>query len=76
MKWIKCIWAFLVAFIGMCLICFFGLLGICAIGEIFNYQFAHYSDLMWYSVAFAFGVVGTVLGWYLFCDGLDKLSKK
>ena len=76
MKWIKCIWAFLVAFIGMCIICFFGLLGICAIKEIFNYLFTHCIDLMWYSVAFAFGVVGAVLGWFMFCDGLDKLGKK
>ena len=76
MKWIKCIWAFLVAFIGMCIIGFFGLLGIYAIGEVFNYLFTYCNNLMWYSIAFAFGVVGAVLGWYMFCDGLDKLRKK
>lgn len=77
MKWIKCIWAFLVlvTFIGMCMIGFFGLLGTCAMMEIFNYLFTHCNDLMWYTIFFAIGLIGAVGGWYMFCDGADKLKK-
>lgn len=75
MKWIKCIWYFLVAFIGMCMIGFSGLLGILACKEIFSYLFVHCSDLMLYIMCFAFGVIGAVCGWYIFCDGADKLKK-
>ena len=76
MEWIKCIWAFLVAFIGMCLIGFFGLLGTCAAKGIFGYLFTHCNDLMWYTMYFTIGLIGVVGGWYMFCDGLDKLRKK
>ena len=75
MKWIKTIWYFLVALIGMCIIGFFGLIGICAVKEIFSYLFTHCSDLMWYIVFFIFGLIGTVVGWGIFCDGCDKLKK-
>ena len=74
-KWIKDIWYFLVACIGMYMIGFFGLLGICAIKGIFNYLFTHCNDLMWYTLFFAFGVVGVVIGWRIFCNGADKLKK-
>ena len=76
MKWIKYIWAFLVAFIGMCLIGFLGLLGICAIKSIFNYLFTYCNELMWYIIGFVISLIGVVCGWGIFCDGLDKLRKK
>ena len=76
MKWIKCIWAFLVAFIGMCMIGLFGTLGICAINGIFSYLFTHCSDLMWLIVGFIISLCGVVIGWGIFCNGADKLRKK
>ena len=76
MKWIKCIWYFLVAFIGMCMIGLFGLIGICAVKGIFDYLFTYCNDLMWYTMYFAIGLIGAVGGWCLFCDGSDKLRKK
>lgn len=74
MKWIKTIWYFLVSLMGMCMIGFFGLLGICAVKGIFSYLFTHCSDLMWYTLFFAFGLIGVVCGWGIFCDGVDKLK--
>lgn len=75
MKWIKTIWYFLVTVIGMCIIGFFGLVGICAAKEIFNYLFTHCSDLMWYIAFFIIGLIGAVIGCAVFCDGADKLKK-
>lgn len=71
----KHIWYFLITFIGMCVIGFFGLIGIHACSEIFIYLFTHCLDLMCYSILFAFAVIGVVLGWFIFCSGLDKLKK-
>lgn len=74
MKWIKTSWYFLIAFIGMCIIGFFGATGIFAFNEIFRYLFTHCSDLMWYTIIFIFGILGVVIGWGMFCDGADKLK--
>lgn len=74
MKWIKIIWYFLIAFIGMCIIGFFGLLGICAVKEIFSYLFTNCKELMVHTIIFAFGLIGVVIGWAVFCDGVDKLK--
>ena len=73
-KCIKCIWAFLIAFIGMCLIGFFGLLGVCAMRSIFNYLFTHCNELIWYTAGFAISLIGVVCGWCVFCNGADKLK--
>lgn len=75
MKWIKTIWYFLTAFIGMCIMGFFGILGICAVRGIFSYLFTHCSDLMWLLAGFLISLLGAVIGWGTFCDGVDKLKK-
>ena len=77
MKWIKTIWYFLTAFIGMCIVGFFGLIGISAFNEIFKCIFTNCScsGLMTYIIMFIFGVIGTLIGWGVFNDGTDKLFK-
>lgn len=70
----KQIWHFFITFMGMCIIGFFGLLGIHACSEIFTYLFTHCFNLMCYTITFVFGVIGVTLGWFMFCDGLDKLK--
>lgn len=76
MKWIKTIWYFLTAFIGMCIVGFFGSVGISAFNEIFKYLFTNCScDLMTYIIMFILGVLGVVIGWGVFNDGADKLLK-
>lgn len=72
----KRIWHFLIAFIGICIIGFFGSLGIRTGSEIVSYLFTHCIDLMCHTILFAFGVIGVVVGWFTFCDGLDKLKNK
>ena len=72
----KHIWHFLITFIGVCIIGFFGSLGIRACSEIFIYLFTHCIDLMCHTILFAFGVIGVVVGWFTFCNGLDKLKNK
>ena len=74
MKWIKIICAFLIAFIGMCMMYFFGLVGIISIKGLFSYPFTYCSDLMVYTIFFAIGVLGVVIGSAVFCDGVDKLK--
>jgi uncharacterized membrane protein YeaQ/YmgE (transglycosylase-associated protein family) len=74
MKWIKTIWYFLITFIGICMICFFGLVGVCAAKDIFSYLWVHCSDLMWFVVGFLISVIGAVIGWGVFSDGLNKLK--
>lgn len=74
MKWIKIIWYFLIAFIGMCIIGFFGSLGICAVKEIFSYLFTHCKEIMVHTIIFVFGLIGVVIGWGVFCDGVDRLK--
>lgn len=74
MKWIKTIWYFLTAFIGMCIMGFFGSIGVLALNEIFSYLFTHCSDLMWYTIIFIIGLIGVLVGWLVFCDGADKLK--
>ena len=74
-KWIKIIWFWLIAFVGMCMIGFFGILGVCAIKSIFNYLFTYCNELMWYIAGFIINLIGVVLGWYMFCNGLDKLKR-
>ena len=76
MKWIKTIWYFFVIVIGMCIVGFFGSVGISAAKGLFSYLFTHCSDLMWYTMFFAFGLIGTVIGWFIFWDGANKLFKK
>lgn len=75
MKWIKIICAFLIVFIGMCITGFFGSMCISAISEVFSYLFTHCSDLMRYTMFFAFGLVGVVIGWGIFWVGANKLKK-
>ena len=72
----KRIWYFLITFIGMSIIGFFGSLGIRACFEIFSYLYTHCIDLMCHTILFAFGLIGVVVGWFTFCDGLDKLKNK
>lgn len=74
MKYIKTCLFFLGVLIGMTLMGFFGLLGICAVKEIFNYLFTHCSDLMLYTMFFIFGVIGAAIGWGVFCNFADKLK--
>jgi hypothetical protein len=72
----KHIWHFLITVIGICIIVFFGSLGIRACSEIVIYLFTHCIDLMCHTILFAFGLVGVVIGWFTFCDGLNKLKNK
>ena len=74
MKWVKIICAFLIAFSGMCTIGFFGLFGICAIKGIFNYLFTYCSELIWLSIGFLISLVGVIIGWGVFSDGIYKLK--
>ena len=74
MKWIKTTWYFLITLIGMSMIGFFGLLGICAVKGIFSYLFTHCSDLMWLLVGFMISLCGVVIGWNVFCNSADKLK--
>ena len=75
MKWIKYIWAFLVAFIGMCLIGFFGLTGIFGACGFFISLLEHCPGIFLGLGMFIFGVLGTVIGWGMFRDWVSKLSK-
>lgn len=75
MKWIKTICTFLIAFFGLCMIGFFGCVGIFAVKGIFSYLFTHCHDLMWNIIFFTVGLIGAVIGFYIFCDGASKLKK-
>ena len=70
------IWYFLITFIGMCIIGFFGYVGIFAFNDIFRYLFTHCSGLMWNIIFFIVGLIGAVIGFYIFWDGASKLQRK
>ena len=74
MKWIKRIWYFLTALIAMSIIGFFGLMGIASLRGIFDYLFTHCSDLLGFIIFFVIGLIGVVIGWFTFCDSLDKFK--
>ena len=59
----------------MCIISFFGTLGICAINGIFNYLFTHCNELIWLTVGFSISLIGVIIGWCVFSNGADKLKK-
>ena len=58
----------------MSIIGFFGLMGVTALRKIFDYLFTHYCDLMLFIVFFVIGLIGVVIGWFTFCDSLDKFK--
>ena len=74
MKWIKTIWYFLIAFIGMCIIGFFGLIGFIGIYGVFVSLWEYCPNIIIGLGLFVIGVLFVTIGWDIFCKFADKLK--